>query len=89
MKHSVSNKSRSLAHPRGYAPVPYLLVEFGEGAQGAQGFLVGKRFENTVALLQWKARVGRRRRFPFNAGWSGTHACAVRTTKIRIHRIRA
>jgi hypothetical protein len=55
MKRSVSNKSRSEAHPRGHAPVSYLLAEFGEGQQCAQGFLARNRFEDAVALLQWRA----------------------------------
>ena len=61
MKRSVSNKSRSEAHPVAIAPVPYLLVEVRESEQGAQGFLPRNRFEDAVALLQRRAGVGRRR----------------------------
>ena len=66
----------------GRAPVPYLLVEIREGEQCAQGFLARNRFENAVAFLQRRAEVGRRRSFPVNSSWIGTHACAARTTKI-------
>src|SRR5208282_3682023 len=65
----------------GGVPVPYLLVQVREGKQGAQSFLVRNRFEDAVALLQWKTGVGRGRRFPVNSGWIGTHAGTVRTTK--------
>src|SRR5208282_2201657 len=61
------------------APVPYLLVQVREGAQGAQSFLARNRFEDAVAFLQWKAGVGRGRPFPVNSGWIGTHDRAVRT----------
>src|SRR5260370_2170935 len=74
---------------RGRAPVPYLRVELRKGEQCAQRFVARDRLEDAVALLQRRPGIGRRRVFPVNSGWIGTHACTVRTTRNpSIHRIR-
>ena len=80
MKRSVSNKSRSEAHPVAARRFRICSWSSEKASSARRASWRANRFEDAVALLQRRAGFARRP-VPVNSGWIGTHACAVRTAQ--------